>query len=227
MLACLRADLLGHECLSGSGLIWWLEQLFELLVCEESELLLLLQVSLGLPTLEDLQAEHFVLDRTRANQTVHDHFALLANAVHPVDGLCVHGGIPGRVDQDDAIGARDREASTTHLNAQADAEVSGVRLLEFGDLQVSVLSLNGPVHSQELEAEDAQHARLDEIQHARALGEDQTSVASLLELGQQHREHPQLARQQRRTLYGTWHECLQPGQHVLALRGRLGCLLLQ
>mmetsp|Transcript_14407 Transcript_14407/g.39341 ORF Transcript_14407/g.39341 Transcript_14407/m.39341 type:complete len:232 (-) Transcript_14407:1680-2375(-) len=137
--------------------------------------------------------------------------------MHTIDGLSVSGRVPGGIHQNHAICSRHSQADAADLHTEADAEVVGIFLLEFRQLQVSLAGVDAPIDTQELEPQNSQHAALYQVKHPRALREDEAPVSPSLQLGKQHREHTKLARKEGGSLHRGRYQGTQLVQHLLAI----------
>ena len=119
--------------------------------------------------LEHLLAVDLLFDGTARHEAIHDDVALLAQAVGTIDRLVVEV-VPRRIKDDDAVGARERDADAAALRRQQEARDALVRV-EAVDQLLSIVNVRDRAvdthesHSQPLGRQHALH----NVEHARRL----------------------------------------------------------
>lgn len=97
---------------------------------------------MGLP-LEDL-----FFDRARRDEAVDEAIFLLPVAPHTRQGLLVGGGIPVRVEKNQAVGADQVEATAARFAAEEEDELFAFGVVEFVDELLTLVDVHGPIQTQ-------------------------------------------------------------------------------
>lgn len=116
----------------------------------------------------------------------------LAETMGTVFGLLVHGGIPIRVVEDDAVCGCEVETETTRASGEEEEEDFGF-VLEVGDHISSVLDLGGTVQTQVLVL-PVREILFRKVHHARHLEVEQDAVTTCLQLYEELVQGGELAR---------------------------------
>jgi len=124
-----------------------------------------------------LQGGDFFLDGIPADEAVSEDVAILSDAVSAIDGLCLDGGIPPGIEDEDVIGGGEVQPESARL--EADEEDAAIRVglkavdvfFSFSGLAIEVLVDDTAIF--EMLADDGEHAgELGEDEGLVSLGEE-------------------------------------------------------